>query len=237
MASIVLGVGSSHTPMLNARLEDWPRFLELDAKREHQDLQGRPVSYAGLLALAVLGVALFWQPEMPERPIPRAAIAAGGDFTLQSAAGPVSLKDYRGKLVLVYFGYTFCPDICPTSLAATAEGLKQLTPEELARVAMIFVSVDPKRDTPERLKEYAEFFHPAIVGVTGTPEAIAVALVRLHGARLPEPEDLYDPGEPPPRPSRDRARHPIPTSNPEEPAWLPGTALESTASRPGKILS
>lgn len=128
---------------------------------------------AGLLALAVLGVALFWQPEMPERPIPRAAIAAGGDFTLQSAAGPVSLKDYRGKLVLVYFGYTFCPDICPTSLAATAEGLKQLTPEELARVAMIFVSVDPKRDTPERLKEYAEFFHPAIVGVTGTPEAIA----------------------------------------------------------------
>lgn len=128
---------------------------------------------AGLLALVVLGVALFWHPEMPERPIPRAAIAAGGDFTLQSAAGPVSLKDYRGKLVLVYFGYTFCPDICPTSLAATAEGLKLLTPDELAKVAMIFVSVDPKRDTPARLKEYAEFFHPAIVGATGTPEVIA----------------------------------------------------------------
>lgn len=128
---------------------------------------------AGLLALVVLGVALFWHPEMPERPIPRAAIAAGGDFTLQSAAGPVSLKDYRGKLVLVYFGYTFCPDVCPTSLAATAEGLKLLTPEELGKVAMIFVSVDPKRDTPERLKEYAEFFHPAIVGATGTPEVIA----------------------------------------------------------------
>jgi len=128
---------------------------------------------AGLLALVVLGVALFWHPEMPERPIPRAAIAAGGDFTLQSAAGPVSLRDYRGKLVLVYFGYTFCPDVCPTSLAATAEGLKLLTPEELGKVAMIFVSVDPKRDTPERLKEYAEFFHPAIVGATGTPEVIA----------------------------------------------------------------
>lgn len=128
---------------------------------------------AGLLALVVLGVALFWHPEMPERPIPRAAIAAGGDFTLQSAAGPVSLRDYRGKLVLVYFGYTFCPDVCPTSLAATAEGLKLLTPEELSKVAMIFVSVDPKRDTPERLKEYAEFFHPAIVGATGTPEVIA----------------------------------------------------------------
>jgi protein SCO1/2 len=128
---------------------------------------------AGLLALVVLGVALFWQPEMPERAIPRAAIAAGGDFTLQSVTGPLSLKDYRGKLVLVYFGYTYCPDICPTSLAATAEGLKQLTPEELAKVAMIFISVDPKRDTPARLKEYAEFFHPAIVGATGTAEAIA----------------------------------------------------------------
>lgn len=135
---------------------------------------------AGLLALVVLGVAFFWQPEMPERPIPRAAVAAGGDFTLQSAAGPVSLKDYRGKLVLVYFGYTYCPDICPTSLAATAEGMKQLTPEELAKVAMIFISVDPKRDTPERLKEYAEFFHPAIVGATGTAETIA-EIARRYG--------------------------------------------------------
>lgn len=131
------------------------------------------VVVATLLALVIAGVALFWQPEMPERPLPKAKIAAGGDFTLQSASGPVSLSNYRGKLVLLYFGYTFCPDVCPTSLAATAEGLKQLTPEESAQVAMIFVSVDPKRDTPERLKEYVEFFHPAIVGVTGTPESVA----------------------------------------------------------------
>ena len=110
---------------------------------------------------------------MPERPLPKAAMAAGGDFTLESASGPVSLKDYRGKLVLVYFGYTFCPDICPTSLASTAEGLKQLKPEEAARVAMVFISVDPERDTPPRLKEYAEFFHPSLVGVTGTPENLA----------------------------------------------------------------
>lgn len=131
------------------------------------------VIIAGLLAALVLGLALFWAPEMPERALPRAAIAAGGDFTLESAGGPVSLKDYRGKLVLVYFGYTFCPDICPTSLAATAEGLKQLKPEEAARVAMIFISVDPERDTPARLKEYVEFFHPNLVGVTGTPENLA----------------------------------------------------------------
>ena len=131
------------------------------------------VVIAGLLAALVLGLALFWMPEMPERPLPKAAMAAGGDFTLESASGPVSLKDYRGKLLLVYFGYTFCPDICPTSLASTAEGLKQLKPEEAARVAMIFISVDPERDTPPRLKEYAEFFHPSLVGVTGTPENLA----------------------------------------------------------------
>jgi protein SCO1/2 len=128
---------------------------------------------AASLAALVLGLAVFWHPELPERPLPKAVIAAGGDFTLQSTAGPVALRDYRGKVVLLYFGYTYCPDICPTSLAATAEGLRQLTPAELARVAMIFVSVDPKRDTLPRLKEYAEFFHPAIVGVTGTPEAVA----------------------------------------------------------------
>ncbi len=131
------------------------------------------IAVAAALALIVAGVSVFWQPELPDRPLPKARLAAGGDFTLQSASGPVSLSDYRGKVVLVYFGYTYCPDICPTSLAATSEGLKQLTPDELAKVAMIFVSVDPKRDTPARLKEYVEFFHPAIVGVTGTAEQIA----------------------------------------------------------------
>lgn len=135
---------------------------------------------AVLLAALVLGLAFFWQPELPERPLPVAAAPAGGDFTLQSAGGPVALQDFRGKVVLVYFGYTYCPDICPTSLAATAEGLKLLSPEELARVAVIFVSVDPERDTPARLKEYGEFFHPAIVGVTGSADEVA-AIARRYG--------------------------------------------------------
>ena len=138
------------------------------------------MTIAGLLAALVLGLAIFWQPELPERPLPKPALPEGGDFTLQSANGPVSLKDFRGKEVLVYFGYTYCPDICPTSLAATAEGLKQLTPEELARVAMIFVSVDPKRDTPARLKEYVTFFHSAIVGVTARYFKKATAPLASH---------------------------------------------------------
>jgi len=131
---------------------------------------------AGALALLVTGLALFWQPELAERPVPAvlpSVVASGGDFTLTSADGPVALKDFRGRVVLIYFGYTYCPDICPTSLAATAEGLKLLKPEELARVAVIFVSVDPERDTPARLKDYVAFFHPAIVGVTGSPPVLA----------------------------------------------------------------
>jgi len=138
------------------------------------------LAIAALLAALVIGLALFWQPELPERPLPKAGLAEGGDFTLQSIKGPVSLKDFRGKEVLLYFGYTYCPDICPTSLAATAEGLKLLTPEELAQVAVIFVSVDPKRDTPARLKEYVEFFHPSMVGVTGSAEEIA-AIAKRYG--------------------------------------------------------
>lgn len=138
------------------------------------------LAVAVLLVALVLGLAFFWQPELPERPLPVAAPPVGGDFTLQSADGPVALQDFRGKLVLVYFGYTYCPDVCPTALAATADGLRLLTPEELAQVAVIFISVDPERDTPVRLKEYAEFFHPAIVGVTGAPDELA-ALARRYG--------------------------------------------------------
>ena len=136
--------------------------------------------FAGLLALLVLGLALFWQPEMPERALPTVAGPAGGEFELNSASGPVALKDFRGKVVLVYFGYTYCPDICPTSLAATAAGLNLLTPDERASVAMIFISVDPERDTPARLKEYVEFFDPSMIGVTGTPESIA-EIARRYG--------------------------------------------------------
>ncbi|MDP2795801.1 MAG: SCO family protein [Sulfurisoma sp.] len=133
-----------------------------------------------LLAAASIGLALFWNPtattapfKPPHSALPAATAPTGGDFTLRAATGPVSLKDYRGKVVLLYFGYTYCPDICPTSLTATAQGLASLAPAELARVRTIFVSVDPERDTPERLKEYAPFFHPSIIGVTGTAAEIA----------------------------------------------------------------
>ncbi|MDR1994402.1 SCO family protein [Azonexus sp.] len=133
-----------------------------------------------LLVALVTGLGLFWNPDLPERPLPVASVPVGGDFTLQSADGPVALADFRGKAVLLFFGYTYCPDVCPTALSTVATGLNQLSAEELADVAVLFVSVDPKRDTPARLKEYAAFFHPAIVGVTGSPEAVA-EVARRYG--------------------------------------------------------
>lgn len=134
------------------------------------------VTVVVVACLAVL--AWYW------RPIPVAVMAKqplGGDFVLQSAAGPYDTATLRGQVMLVYFGYTYCPDICPTSLTVTGEAFKQLAPAELARVRLVFVSVDPQRDTPARLKDYVAFFHPNMVGVTGNAEQIA-ATARLYGA-------------------------------------------------------
>jgi protein SCO1 len=112
----------------------------------------------------------------------QSAAPKGGDFTLQSVNGPVSTTALRGKVILLYFGYTQCPDICPTSLSLMAQALNELTPEELARVVGLFVSVDPKRDTTARLAEYVGYFHPNFIGLTGTPEAVAAA-AKLYGAQ------------------------------------------------------
>ena len=100
----------------------------------------------------------------------------GGDFTLDSADGPVSLSDYKGKLVLITFGYKSCPDTCPATLQAMSKALGRLTVEEAAGVQGIFVSFDPARDTPENLKEYAEYFHPSFVGLTDDAEQVEKVL-------------------------------------------------------------
>jgi protein SCO1/2 len=86
-----------------------------------------------------------------------------------------SLQDFRGKLVVLFFGYTHCPDVCPTTLGDVAMALRQLSPEQAARVQVLFVSVDPERDTPEMLKAYVPYFHPDFLGLLGTPEEVAEA--------------------------------------------------------------
>jgi protein SCO1/2 len=96
----------------------------------------------------------------------------GGDFTLDSNQGKVSLSDYDGKVRMLYFGYTFCPDVCPGSLQRIGAAFKKLTPEELTKVQGMLISVDPDRDTLQKLEDYTKYFHPQIVGVTGTKEEI-----------------------------------------------------------------
>ncbi len=101
------------------------------------------------------------------------------DFTLTSANGDVSLSDYRGKLVLIYFGYTFCPDICPATLANVGQSLKELG-TKADNVQLIMISLDPERDTPEKLAEYVAHFHPSFIGVTGSQEDLA-KVASLYG--------------------------------------------------------
>lgn len=107
----------------------------------------------------------------PARPAGPAGL--GGDFTLMGDRGPVSLHNFKDKVVVVSYGYTSCPDVCPLTLSIITSALKALSPEELSQVQALFITLDPERDTPARTAEYAGHFHPNIMGLSGTPEQIA----------------------------------------------------------------
>ncbi len=106
--------------------------------------------------------------------------SAAPSFSLMSNTGQkVSLDDFRGKLVMLYFGYTFCPDVCPATLVELA-GAMDILGDDAEKVQVIMVSVDPERDTPAALGEYVAHFDPAFLGVTGTEDEIA-QLATLYG--------------------------------------------------------
>ncbi|SNZ14113.1 SCO family protein [Hydrogenobacter hydrogenophilus] len=97
------------------------------------------------------------------------------DFKLIDQDGKeVRLSDYtkQGKVVILFFGYTHCPDVCPTALNTLANMMKKLKEEERQKVQVLFISVDPERDTPSVLKNYVPFFYPTFVGLTGSQEDI-----------------------------------------------------------------
>jgi len=137
----------------------------------------------GIIALSVIfSVMLLWSGKLNDNDTSaKGHPNLGDDFTLQSAAGPVSLSDYRGKVVVLYFGYAFCPDVCPTSLGLLSLAFNKLSQDELNDVQAFFISVDPERDTVEKLEKYVGVFHPSIMGITGTPEEIA-EVARIYGA-------------------------------------------------------
>ena len=130
--------------------------------------------FVGLaLSLALAGCG----DNSPAPPLEGASI--GGAFTLVDKTGKqVRWSDFQGQYRIVYFGYTFCPDACPMDVQAMTAGLRafeRASPERAARVQPIFISIDPARDTPQAVGEFAEAFHPRLIGLTGTPEQVAGA--------------------------------------------------------------
>lgn len=117
--------------------------------------------------------------------------AVGGPFSLVDHEGRrVTEQDYAGRFLLVYFGFTFCPDICPTDLQVVGQAMDMLSPEERQRVQPLFITIDPARDRPAVLAEYVRLFHPTIVGLTGTEAEIAAVAkaYRVYYARAQGPE-------------------------------------------------
>lgn len=126
------------------------------------------------LALALL--ALSACNSAPAAP-PLAGAKIGGPFALTDQKGrQVRDTDFQGKYRIVYFGYTYCPDICPTDMLKIGQAMKLLekqVPAKAEKVVPIFVTVDPERDTPQVVGEFVANFHPRVVGLTGSPAAIA----------------------------------------------------------------
>ncbi|WP_117237878.1 SCO family protein [Thermus sediminis] len=126
-----------------------------------------------LLVLGLLALGYFLLPKGPHsffgtrllnpRPV---------DFVLEGPKGPVRLADLQEELVLIFFGFVRCPDVCPTTMLALRRAYEALSPRERARVQVIFISVDPDRDPPHIADEYAKAFHPDFLGLTGSPEAV-----------------------------------------------------------------
>ena len=116
--------------------------------------------------------------------------AVGGDFTLTDQQGrTVRASDFRGRIMLVFFGFTRCPDICPVTVATLSKTM-ELLGADAGHAAAIFISVDPERDTPAVMKDYLSNFDPHMVGLTGTPGQIrkATEAYKVYFAKAPQPQ-------------------------------------------------
>lgn len=110
------------------------------------------------------------------KPGGRGVALIGGPFALVDQNGQARTeKDFADRYMLIYFGYTFCPDVCPTALQVMSQALDRLDPKVAAKIVPIFITIDPGRDTAAQLASYVGNFHPRLVGLTGTPEQVAAA--------------------------------------------------------------
>lgn len=125
-----------------------------------------------------------------EGPIP-----IGGPFRLRAGDGrEVTEADFRGRWMLVYFGYTRCPDACPTALQDMANALDAMGADAKQKVAIVFITIDPERDTPAVVQDYVSAFNAPITGLSGTPEQIAAVAkaYRVYYAKHPRRGEEYD---------------------------------------------
>jgi protein SCO1/2 len=135
----------------------------------------------GALAVVIVmaGAAVLLRPGGGSRA--GGGVQIGGPFALVNGAGKtVTDRDFRGRFMLVYFGYTHCPDVCPTTLSDMASAMDKLPKASRARVAPVFITVDPARDTPALIGDYAQAFGSEIVGLTGSDAAVAAAEAAYH---------------------------------------------------------
>ncbi len=142
------------------------------------------LSVAGLAAAGILWI------EQPGA----ANASIGGPFALQDGNGrTITNLDFRGKVMLVYFGYTHCPDACPTALQDMADAVDKLAPADRQRVAIVFVTIDPARDTPAVMKDYVSGFDAPITALSGSAAAIAKVAdeYRVFYAKQPEKDGEY----------------------------------------------
>ncbi len=133
----------------------------------------RPLAVAVLVFAGLLSACSRTDPLGDIGGISLAQAEMGRDFTLTDTQGKkVSLADFKGKALVIFFGFVQCPDVCPTSLLRASQVQKLLGPDA-ERVQVVFITVDPERDTPEILRAYTSAFDPGFIALTGTPEDIA----------------------------------------------------------------
>lgn len=145
------------------------------------------IAAASVVGLLIAAGIAWWQVDNAGTTV-QGSVPIGGPFTLTDQTGrTVTDADYRGKYLLVYFGYTYCPDVCPTELGAMARAVDLLGVQG-DKVQPLFISVDPERDTVAHLKEYVPLFHPRLAGLTGTPEQVKAAAraYRVYYAKAPQ---------------------------------------------------
>jgi cytochrome oxidase Cu insertion factor (SCO1/SenC/PrrC family) len=134
--------------------------------------RGFAIAAATALALAVVGTATWFLLTPRSGSMTGGEALVGGPFTLTDQHGAERTeRDFAGRYMLIYFGYTYCPDFCPMGLSNMTQALDLLPPEEAEQVVPVFITVDPERDTVAQLAEYAPLFHPRLVALTGSPEA------------------------------------------------------------------